>query len=49
MKLETHPHSRSNHSPQQLHVGEYPLIPHGRDAEVSLKERVEAMEEEIHT
>ena len=45
MQFEGHPDSRSDASPEHLHVLEDPLIPGGGDAEVTLEEGVQAVQE----
>ena len=37
MELQAHPDTGGHHLPQQLHVGEDPLVPYTRYAEVTLE------------
>jgi len=47
MKFHRHPDARRHDLPQEIHVGEHPLVADGRDPEVPLEESVEAVEEEL--
>ena len=47
VQLDRHPHGGSHHPFEQLHVAEHPLVPHRRDPEVPLEQRVEAVEKEL--
>ena len=48
MELDRHPDSRCHDFSQKVHVGEHPLVAHRCDPEVALKERVQAVQEELH-
>lgn len=45
VKLEGHANPRRHHTVKQVHVGKDPLVPWGGDAEVSLEQGVQAVEE----
>lgn len=45
VQLERHSYSGNHHFPEQLHVCEDPFVSDGGDAEVSLEQRMEPVEE----
>lgn len=47
VKLQGHSDSRNHDFPEQLHVGEDPLVSHGGDAEVSFEQGVKAVQERL--
>ena len=49
VQFERHANTRSHHPPQQLHVREHPLVPRRCDPEITLEQRVQAVQEELHT
>ena len=49
MKLERHADGRGHNSPHHLHVGKDPLVAGRGDAEVALEQRVQPVQEEVHS
>ena len=45
VEFQRHPHAGGHHPVQELHVRKHPLVPGAGDAEVPLKEGVEAVQE----
>ena len=49
VQFEGHPDAGRHHLPQQVHVGEDPLVPQRGDPEVALEQRVQTVQEKLHT